>query len=210
LVQQADGPVNNPIEMASNWPEAIGKLQQDAELTQAFNAAYPAGYSKETITSAIATFERTLITPNSRFDKFLSGDKSALKPEEQRGYALFLTNSCATCHVGKLMGGQSFEKLGRKGDYFAARGKPGAKPDFGRFNVTKKESDRFKLKVPTLRNIALTFPYMHDSTCKSLGEAVNTMARFMVGKKLPAADTAAIAEFLGTLTGEYQGKSLKP
>ena len=72
---QADGPVNNPIEMASNWPEAIPKLQQDAELTQAFLAAYPSGYSKETITDAIATFERTLITPNSKFDKFLLGDR---------------------------------------------------------------------------------------------------------------------------------------
>jgi len=209
LEEQADGPVNNPIEMASNWPEAIAKLQQDQEFTQAFNAVYSAGYGKETITEAIAVFERTLITPNSRFDAYLAGEKSALSAEEQEGHALFLKHSCATCHVGKLLGGQSFEKLGRKGDYFAARGTPAAKPDFGRFNVTGKETDRFKLKVPTLRNIALTFPYLHDGTAKTLVEAVDVMAKFMVGKTLPASETAAIVKFLETLTGEYGGKPLK-
>lgn len=202
LQAQADGPVNNPIEMASNWPEAIPKLQQDAELTAAFAAAYPEGYSKDTITNAIATFEKTLVTPNSKFDKFLLGDQKALSADEQAGYRIFCDKGCATCHVGKLLGGQSFERLGRTGDYFAFRGKPAAKPDFGRFNFSQKESDRFCLKVPTLRNIALTHPYMHDGTLKTLPEAVNAMAKFMAGVSLSQAEVDSVAKFLDTLTGE--------
>ncbi len=202
LQAQADGPVNNPIEMASNWPEAIAKLQQDAELTAAFNAAYPEGYSKDTITNAIATYEKTLVTPNSKFDKFLLGDQQALTAEEQAGYRTFCDKGCATCHAGKILGGQSFEKLGRAGDYFAFRGKPAAKPDFGRFNVTKKEDDRCCLKVPTLRNIALTHPYMHDGAVKTLPEAVNVMTKYMAGVALSQAETASVVAFLESLTGE--------
>lgn len=208
LQEQADGPVNNPIEMASNWPEAIPKLQQDAELTQAFLAAYPSGYSKETITDAIATFERTLITPNSKFDKFLLGDASAMNEEEKQGHALFKKYNCATCHVGKLLGGQSFEKMGLKADYFADRGNI-KDADYGRFSVTKKEEDRFKLKVPTLRNIALTAPYLHDSTTDKLDKVVQTMAKYQVGKAISAADTDKIVKFLNALTGEYEGKLLQ-
>ncbi|HOJ32899.1 MAG TPA: cytochrome c peroxidase [Candidatus Hydrogenedentes bacterium] len=208
LEEQADGPVNNPIEMASNWPEAIGKLSQDEALTAEFTAVYPEGYSKETITSAIATFERSLITPNSKFDKYLAGDASALNATEQRGYQLFLDLSCATCHVGKLLGGQSFERMGVKKDYFAARGNV-IEADYGRFKVTKKEDDRFKLKVPTLRNIALTHPYFHDGTAKTLEDAVKVMAEFQLGKNLTSDEVTALVAFMNTLTGEYNGKPLQ-
>ncbi|HPO16725.1 MAG TPA: cytochrome c peroxidase [Candidatus Hydrogenedentes bacterium] len=207
LEEQADGPVNNPIEMASNWPEAIGKLQQDAELTQAFQAVYPQGYSKETITEAIATFERTLDTP-SKLDKFLRGQADALSPEEKKGYDLFKAHRCATCHAGKILGGQSFEIMGLYKDYFKDRGNP-QKPDFGRFNVTNKDTDKFKLKVPTLRNIALTFPYFHDSTISNLQEAVQTMAKYQAGKTLSEGDAASITAFLNALTGELNGQPLK-
>jgi cytochrome c peroxidase len=206
LEEQADGPVNNPVEMASNWAEAIPKLQQDAELTTAFNAVYPQGYSKETITEAIAMFERTLLTP-SRFDKYLRGDANALTQEEQKGYRLFAEHRCNTCHAGKILGGQSFEYMGLYGDYFKDRGKPDT-PDFGRFSKTKQEDDRFKLKVPTLRNIALTFPYFHDSTTSDLQQAVKTMAKYQTPKPLSDADAALIVTFLKSLTGEYNGKPL--
>lgn len=208
LEEQADGPVNNPIEMASNWQEAIPKLQQDAELTAAFAAKYPEGYSKDTITSAIATYERTLITPNSKFDKFLAGDANAMSAEEKQGYQLFMDLSCATCHVGKALGGQSFEKMGRKGDYFGLRGNE-KKPDNGRFNVTNNEEDRHKFKVPTLRNIALTAPYLHDSSTDKLDEVVHVMAKYMVGKDVSAAQAAQMVAFMRALTGEYKGQLLK-
>lgn len=206
LEDQADGPPNNPIEMASNWPEIIGKLKQDAELTNEFTAVYPQGYSKETITEAIATFERTLLTP-SRFDKFLRGQADALSADEKRGYELFKSHGCATCHVGKLLGGQSFELMSRHGDYITDRGNR-TDADLGRYSVTKREDDRGKFKVPTLRNIAITFPYFHDGTVKELKQAVEYMAKYQLGKTLAAADTDAIVKFLQSLTGEYNGKPL--
>ena len=206
LENQADGPPNNPIEMASNWPEIIGKLKQDAELTKEFTAVYPQGYSKETITEAIATFERTLLTP-SRFDKYMRGQTDAITAEEKRGYELFKSHECATCHVGKALGGQSFEKMGRKANYLADRGNR-TDADLGCYSVTKREDDRGKFKVPTLRNIAITFPYFHDGTVKELKQAVEYMAKYQLGKTLAAADTDAIVKFLQSLTGEYNGKPL--
>ncbi|MCX7824857.1 MAG: cytochrome-c peroxidase [Verrucomicrobiae bacterium] len=206
LEEQADGPPNNPIEMASNWPEIIGKLKQDAEFTKEFTAVYPEGFSKETITSAIATFERTLLTP-SRFDKFLRGQADALTADEKRGYELFKSHGCATCHAGKILGGQSFELMSRHGDYIADRGNR-TDADLGRYSVTKREDDRGKFKVPTLRNIAITFPYFHDGTVKELKQAVEYMAKYQLGKTLAAADTDAMLKFLHALTGEYNGKPL--
>jgi len=208
LEDQADGPVNNPIEMASNWPEAIPKLEQDAALTAAFKAQWPEGYSKDTVTSAIAIFERTLITPNSAFDKFLKGDQGALSPEARQGYGTFLDYACATCHAGKLMGGQSYEKMGRKADYFGDRGNVG-KADYGRFNVTGEEEDRFRLKVPTLRNIALTMPYLHDGSTSDLAEVVGIMAKYMAGRDMASNDVGAVVQFLNALTGEYNGQVLQ-
>lgn len=207
LEEQADGPVNNPIEMASNWPQALGKLEKDEAFVAEFTAVYPDGLSSENIIDAIATFERTLITPNSPFDKYLAGDASALNDNEKKGYELFKEHSCATCHCGLILGGQSFELMGRKADYFADIGNPHT-PDFGRFNFTKDEKDRFYLKVPTLRNITLTFPYLHDGTTSDLAEVVDIMAKYEVGVSLNAADTERIVDFLKTLTGEYNGKPL--
>lgn len=207
LEEQADGPVNNPVEMASNWPEAIEKLQQDTAFTQAFQAVYPQGYSKDTITEAIALFERTLVTP-SRLDNYLRGQADALSPEEKKGYDLFKANRCANCHPGKILGGQSFEIMGLYKDYFKDRGNV-QKPDYGRFNFTNKETDKFKLKVPTLRNIALTFPYFHDSTTSDLKEAVQIMAEYQSGKTLAGEEAASITAFLNALTGELNKQPLK-
>jgi cytochrome c peroxidase len=206
LEAQADGPVNNPDEMASNWQETIPKLQQDAELTAAFNAVYPQGYSKETITEAIAMFERSLLTP-ARFDNYLRGQTDAITAAERRGYELFKEHGCACCHVGKALGGQSYEPLGRAANYFADRGKP-TPADDGRFSVTKNEADRHKFKVPTLRNVAITFPYLHDGMTSDLAQVVKLMAKYQNGDDLAAADNTSIVAFLHTLTGTYDGKPL--
>jgi len=206
LEAQADGPVNNPGEMASNWQETIPKLQQDVELTAAFNAVYPQGYSKETITEAIAMFERSLLTP-ARFDQYLRGQTDAITADERHGYELFKHYGCACCHVGKILGGQSYEPLGRTADYFADRGKP-TPADDGRFSVTKNEADRHNFKVPTLRNIAITAPYLHDGMTGDLKQVVQLMGKYQLGENLSAADTASIVAFLNTLTGVYDGKPL--
>ncbi len=207
LEEQADGPVNNPIEMASNWDEVCAKLNEDREFSQAFNAVYPEGPSKETMIDAIATFENTLLTPNCRLDRYLKGDTEALSVQEQEGYRLFKGIGCATCHVGKDMGGQSYEKLGRKKDYFAGRDLTDA--DNGRFNVTKNEADRHTFKTPTLRNIAQTAPYLHNGEMTDLAEVVKLMAEYQMGRAVTSREVAAITAFLNTLTGEYKGQVIQ-
>lgn len=209
LQEQAGGPPMNPLEMAStSWQQIVGKLAQDAPLSAEFAALYPDGITAKNITDAIAEFEKTLVTPNSRFDLFLKGQSDALSRVEQEGYALFKEAKCATCHVGEAMGGQSFELMGVKKDYFADRGNV-SEVDHGRYNVTKDPKDMHRFKVPTLRNVALTAPYFHDASARTLEEAVDKMAEYQVGVKLSKDEVGKIVAFLNTLNGQYQGKTLQ-
>ncbi len=207
LQEQAAGPVENPVEMGAKWQDVIDKLNQDTPFATAFQEVYPAGLSVETVTDAIAVYERTLITPNSAFDRYLMGQKDAISDEARAGYQTFVEKGCAMCHVGKVLGGQSFEKMGRTGDYFADRGHI-TPADAGRYNVTKDEADRGAFKVPVLRNVAVTFPYFHDASAKTLDEAVTTMAKYQLGITLSDTETANIVAFLESLTGYYNGKLL--
>lgn len=208
LEEQAAGPVHNPIEMGANWDVVIPKLEKDKEYVEAFKALYPEqGISGEAIVDAIAIFERSLNTPNSRFDQYLRGNKDAINEEEKKGYELFKSSGCATCHVGPAMGGESFERMGLKADYFEDRGNV-QEVDQGLTNFTKNEDDRFKFKVPTLRNIAVTYPYFHDGQTTDLKEAVKTMAKYQEGTELSDQEAEAIVKFLNTLTGEYKGELL--
>jgi cytochrome c peroxidase len=152
-------------------------------------------------------FERSLITPNSRFDRYLLGDESAITAEEKAGYALFKSYGCVACHQGRNVGGNMFQIFGVMDDYFANRGHI-TDADYGRFNVTGREEDRFHFRVPSLRNVALTAPYFHDGTAESLDQAVMVMARYQLGVTMPAEDVGLIVKFLGTLTGEYKGQPL--
>lgn len=204
LQEQAGGPPLNPVEMAStSWQQIIGKLQKDPALTTQFRKVYPDGWSGANITDAIAEFEKTLLTPG-RFDAYLRGNKHALNSEELHGYALFKANHCATCHVGKNLGGQSFERMGLAADYFAARGSALTDADNGRASVTKDPHDRQTFKTPTLRNVELTAPYFHDGSRTDLREAVRDMVKYQVGNTLSDADVNAIVAFLKTLTGTWQ------
>lgn len=201
LQAQAGGPPLNPIEMASkSWDEITDKLKQDPILTRDFTAVYPQGFSGASITDAIAEFEKTLITPDAPFDKYLRGDDSALTGQQKHGYALFKENKCATCHGGKILGGRSFEPLGLKKDF--GFGEITA-ADIGRMNVTNDVRDRLRQKVPTLRNVALTAPYFHRGDIKTLDEAVKEMLKYQVGTSLPQQDVDDIVAFLHTLNGVY-------
>ncbi len=208
LEDQVDGPLQNPIEMAGTWPKALAVIARDPQYSTAFNANYPDGIRRENIKDAIATFERSLITPNSRFDRFLRGDATAMNAKEQAGYALFRQIGCTSCHQGINLGGNMYQKLGIMEDYFAVRGHL-TETDLGRFNITKREQDRYFFKVPTLRNVAVTPPYLHDSSATTLTEAVQIMARYQLGQKLNEAEVDRIVAFLRTLTGEYSGKPLQ-
>ncbi|WP_308772663.1 cytochrome-c peroxidase [uncultured Bacteroides sp.] len=209
LADQAAGPPLNPVEMAcKSFDEICDKLKADAAFSKAFTEVYPDGINEANITNAIQEFERTLLTPNSRFDKYLKGDMAALTAEELAGYDLFKKYNCATCHVGENMGGQSYELMGIKQDYFADRGTELTVEDNGRFKETKNERDRHRFKVPGLRNVALTAPYFHDATQATLEDAVIAMGKYEVGVDLSQQEVKQIVAFLQTLTGEYQGKLL--
>lgn len=209
LADQAAGPPLNPVEMAcKSFDEICEKLNADAAFNKAFEEVYPDGINQNNITNAIQEFERTLLTPNSRFDKYLKGDQTAMNAEEVAGYDLFKKYNCATCHVGENMGGQSYELMGIKHDYFADRGTELTIEDNGRFKETKDERDRHRFKVPGLRNVALTAPYFHDATQATLEDAVIAMAKYEVGVDLTQQEVKQIVSFLQTLTGEYQGKLL--
>jgi cytochrome c peroxidase len=208
LKAQAAGPVNNPKEMGSNWKQVLSKLEKDEAYVRAFKELYPQGMSGDSITDAIAAFECTLLTPNSRFDRFLGGDKNALTADEKDGYKLFQDRNCADCHAGVNMGGMSFEKMGVRKDYFKQRGNL-TEADNGRFNVTHQEYDRHKFKVPTLRNIALTAPYFHDGSTDDLSAAVKIMAEYQTRYPVSDKEAGLIAAFLQTTTGQYKGKLLE-
>ena len=209
LADQAAGPPVNPVEMASpNFDAIVAKLNKDRMFVREFKKVYPEGLSQATITDAIEQFERTLITPNSRFDNYLRGDKTAITAEELQGYELFKKYNCATCHVGKNLGGESYELMGLRKHYFADRGLELTEEDNGRFKQTGVERDRHRFKVPGLRNVALTWPYYHDGTRTSLKEAVCDMGTYQSGVALTDDEEDKIVAFLNSLTGEYNGKLL--
>lgn len=209
LADQAAGPPLNPIEMAStSFDEIIAKLKDDKAFVKAFGKVYPDGLTEANITDAIEEFERTLITPDSRFDKWLRGDDSALTADELAGYELFKKYDCATCHAGPNLGGQSYELMGLRKHYFADRGTELTNEDNGRYKETQQERDRHRFKVPGLRNIELTWPYYHDGTRLTLEDAVRDMGYYQSGVELSDAETDKMTSFLKTLTGEYNGTPL--
>ncbi len=211
LADQAAGPPVNPVEMGDQtWEQICERLSQDASLVAEFQSIYPEGITQATVTDAIAEYEKTLITPNDRLDQMLKGDENALTEEEKKGLAAFMDNSCAVCHVGKTLGGQSFETLGIYEDYYAAREQ--SNPDIvyndddkGLAGFTGDTADLHRFKVPGLRNISKTSPYFHDGTQATIEDAVRAMFRFELGvKEAPESDVASISAFLRTLDGEIK------
>ena len=203
LKAQAGGPIANPGEMAFSHTLAIGVLESIPAYVREFKQVF--GKDKidiDQVTAAIAEFEKTLVTPNARFDQWLLGRKDALGADELAGYALFKDSGCVACHNGEAVGGNSFQKMGvvepfRKND-----------PATGRFAVTGKDADRFNYKVPTLRNVELTYPYFHDGSANTLTEAVRVMGRIQLGKDFSAKETEQIVAFLKTLTGDQPNFAL--
>jgi cytochrome c peroxidase len=207
LEDQIDGPVQHDKEMGSEWPATIAKLNLDAYYKSEFEKLYRDGIQPASVKDAIATFERSLITPNSRFDRYLRGDRDALTREEIDGYRRFKSYGCIACHQGVNVGGNMFERLGIMRDYFKDRGNI-TPADLGRFSVTGIEGDTYVFKVPSLRNVALTAPYFHDGSAATLEQAVVIMGTYQLGVAIPVDDVALIVKFLRTLTGEYNGKPL--
>ncbi|MCA1937770.1 MAG: cytochrome-c peroxidase [Dechloromonas sp.] len=199
LQEQAAGPIHNPLEMGGSWSLVIERLGADETMREAFRLAYPDGLTAANIADAIASFEQSLLTLDSPFDRYLRGDEEALDELARAGYQRFRDFGCVSCHQGVLLGGNMFQKFGVLGDYFADRTPTEA--DLGRYNVTGREEDRHVFKVPGLRNVALTAPYFHDGSAPTLEMAVAIMGRYQLGRDLAAEDVKAIVAFLNSLTG---------
>ena len=208
LEEQAGGPVTDPLEMDAEWPDVLAKLAADEAFMEEFRAVYDE-LNDANVRNAIAEFQRSLLTPDSDFDRYLKGEEDAMSPEALRGYARFKELGCATCHVGRIFGGRSFEYMGYRKDYFAGVDRELIPQDDGRYNVTGDERDRHKFKVPTLLNIEVTFPYFHDASAETLEEAIQTMAEYQSGVRLRARDVEHLVAFLKSLTGTYQGEKLE-
>lgn len=196
LEEQAKGPVLNPVEMAMpTEAEVIKRLNEDKEYPKLFKAAFP-GEEKpinyDTFARAIAAFERTLIT-RDRFDDFLKGDDKAITAIELKGLDLFLNTGCITCHTGPTIGGNMYQKIGVIHPY------PNQK-DLGRIKITNEEWDELRFKVPSLRNVAITWPYFHDGNVAQLNEAVKQMAYMQLGKELTKDEVEALTAFLNAMT----------
>ena len=201
LEAQIDQVIRNPVEMGSSWQAVVKTVAEDRGYGASFAVAYKDGVTKANIQNAIATFERTLLTPNSRFDKFLRGDTNDLSAVEKIGYARFKQFGCVACHQGVTVGGNMFQKFGVMGNYFEQRGSP-SPADLGRYLVTRNDRDKYVFKVPSLRNVALTAPYFHDGSAKTLEAAVDVMFKYQLGRAGSEEDKASIVSFLNTLTGE--------
>lgn len=200
LEEQIDGPITHPLEMANDWAAIERKLNASSEYESAFSAALGAKPSRQGVKQAIAAFERTLITVDSPFDRWLAGDARAISAEQQQGYQLFKAAGCVACHQGQNAGGNMYQRFGLFGEYFQDRGNI-TQADNGRFNFTGREGDRHVFRVPSLRNVELTAPYFHDGSAKTLTDAVEVMARYQLGKELSAEQVGKLVEFLKSLTG---------
>jgi len=197
LKEQAAGPIANPGEMAFTHQLAVQVLESIPQYVAEFKAVFgKSTIDIDQVTQAMAEFEKTLVTPGSRFDKWLLGDKKALSGEELAGYELFKGAGCVACHNGAAVGGGSFQKMGVVAPYKTTN------PAVGLSAVTGKDADRFKFKVPILRNIELTYPYFHDGGAKTLGDAVDTMGKLQLGRTFTPEENAKIVAFLKTLTGD--------
>lgn len=190
LQAQAEASLNNPKIMGASPDRVAQKLAADPEMYAAFQKAYASPPNRENILDAIAIFEQSLLTPHSRFDLWLMGDRTALSPAELEGYRTFKSLGCVSCHQGVNVGGNLFQRHG----IFAPLASP--LPEI--------------LRVPSLRNVATTAPYFHDGSAPTLDNAVRRMARAQLNVRLDDEQVASIVAFLNTLTGEYQGKQVKP
>ncbi len=216
LEDQARGPVTNPIEMGmKSWNDVVARLQQIPQYPQLFQEAFGDGakISEDNAVKAIAAYERTLITPNSPYDRYVKGNKTAMNEQQVRGMNTFAEVGCIGCHSGPAFSGQTgqgsgvFQKFPTFDNPFFER-KYNFTEDLGRYEVTKKAADKHLFKVPTLRNIALTAPYFHNGAVKTLDEAVRVMAKLQLNRDLSEQQVDDIVAFLNALTGEFPKQSM--
>lgn len=199
--EQAKGPILAGGEMGMPSAEfVVNVLKSIPAYLPYFEAAFPGDSDPITydhVGQAIGAFERRLMTPG-RFDEFLAGDETVLTDQEKRGLALFIDTGCIACHKNPALGGDMFARLGSAEPYVTN--------DLGRFAVTGEEKDKYAFKVPSLRNIAVTGPYLHDGSIPTLESMVQLMVRHQLGKKLTLEEVDDMVTFLRALTGELDAE----
>jgi cytochrome c peroxidase len=204
--EQAKGPVVNPVEMACPSPELpVTTLKSIPGYVDAFKKAFPDDadpVSWDNFGKAVGAFERRLMTP-SRWDQLLQGKQDALTDDEKNGFLKFVEVGCPTCHVGPVVGGTMYQKLGKEKPW------PSDGKDKGRALVTKSASDEMMFKVAQLRNVEKTAPYFHDASGKTLEDAVKTMASYQLKKDLSDDDVKSIVTWLKSLTGTIPADYIK-
>jgi len=204
LEDQVDAHIQNRSEMASDWQDIIKKLESDLHYAKRFKELYGRnGLVAANIKNAIASFERSLVTLNAPFDLFLAGNHEAISQDAQKGFELFQSYGCVSCHQGANVGGNMFQAMGVFGDYFEDRGDI-TRADEGRFAVTGRPLDNYKFKVPGLRLVTLTAPYFHDGSIDTLSAAIQIMAQYELGRMIPENDIQLIIAFLDSLKGQLQ------
>ncbi len=196
LQEQAGGPIVNPVEMASTKEHVLKVLNENKRYKKHFYIIYKEALKFSQVTEVLAEFEKALITPNAPFDNYLRGDTTALTDLEKKGYELFQNKGCISCHNGINIGGSMYQKVGIFEKFIGRKG------SLGRYNVTKDEDDRYTFKVPSLRNVALTAPYMHDGNISNLKDMISKMGRLQLGQDIDEKEVDAIVAFLHTLTGQ--------
>ncbi|AKF25941.1 cytochrome B6 [Sulfurovum lithotrophicum] len=201
LKAQVFGPIENPVEMNMTMAQTVDKLKKDPMYVSEFARIYSDGITQENVADAIAEYEKTLITPNAPFDRYLKGKQGAISREAEEGYKLFTSKGCIICHNGVNVGGNFYNKFGIFKDANSS--------SLGRFNITKREEDKYVFKVPSLRNVALTAPYMHDGRARTLQEAVGIMSEHQLGRYITEDEIRKIVAFLESLTGELPKSARK-
>ncbi|MDI1313424.1 cytochrome-c peroxidase [Prosthecobacter sp.] len=203
--EQAKGPVLNPVEMGAPSEEFVIKvLKSMPDYVESFRAAFPGEtdpVNYNNFGKAVGAFERKLLTP-SKWDVYLKGDKAALSAEEKKGFSIFVKTGCVTCHNGVGVGGMMYQKLGLLKAWPELT-------DNGRSDFTKSDSEKFFFKVPSLRNITETGPYLHDGSVKTLEDMVKRMAEYQLGKTLSDEEVASIVIFLNSLKGDLPTDYIK-
>ncbi|WP_315903294.1 cytochrome-c peroxidase [Campylobacter lari] len=197
LQDQAKHPLLNPKEMGlKDADEVVQIVKANPIYEKEFKRLY-GEITFDNITHALAEFQKTLLTPNSPFDRYLKGDKNAISEQAKRGYNAFLSNGCIACHQGQNVGGNMYQKMGVFVPYDNGTNWK------GRYEITQDPHDQFVVKVPSLRNIAKTAPYFHDGSMPTLDACVQFMAYYQLGKFLEQDVVDDIVAFLNSLTGEY-------
>lgn len=207
LEEQAEADLHNPRHANLSWPEILAIINSIPDYLAEFERLFADNLQAKYVLTVIAEYERSLITPNAPFDRYLRGETGAITELQREGYMLFKAYGCISCHQGINVGGNLFQRIGIFAEYKPLSGQL-SKADLGLFNVSGREQDKLVFKVPSLRNVALTGPYLHSGEITSLDEVVSLMGRLQLGRAIPDKDIIRIVAFLESLTGEYRGVPL--